>query len=126
MYRNAFFGLLAILLVFGFIGCASLNVVLDLSDNLVDTGIILAGDTIGNFSHDGPGSPQGWRFLLTEGEGATDNHLFEIVNRNVLRARINLSAREYSVRVKVIGTSQDVEAHGIQDIFTFTVINEPR
>ena len=125
MKRNALFGLLAVLLVFGLIGCATGNVAFTPTELFNDPGFILTGDSVGHFTIEGPGYGITWKYLFTSGEGDTDNNLFEIKNGNVLTAKRGLGARDYSIRVKALGETQDNSSYGIQNIFTFTVTQEP-
>ena len=123
MKRNAFFGLLAILLVFGFVGCSTVSVTFTPTEIFDDPGYVLTGDSVGNFTENDPSFE--YKFSLVRGAGDTDNHLFEIKNGNILVAKRSLPPREYSVRIKMLGANQDEGNNGIQNIFTFTVTVEP-
>jgi len=91
---------------------------------LQDGGVVSAGDTVGRFSYF---DPQGYsyRYTLVSGEGDKDNNLFEIANNNSLVAERTLTSRNYSIRVKMIGIKQDLDAYGYQKIFNFNVGDQP-
>jgi len=124
MKKNAIFGLLAIVLVFGSVGCATVEYAFTPTENLKDPGFIMIGDSVGSFKCVGAYESYEWKFVLVRGEGDTDNDLFEIRNDNILVAKGNLSPRNYSIRVNILGKNQQDTGGSGGTIYTFTVTEE--
>ena len=131
MKKNAFLGILAILLVFGFVGCMTFNpmdITFTPSEVFDDPGIILAGDIVGHFDYIGPTYGIEMTFLPARGDRGIDNDSFEVRNDNTLIAKRNLFPKEYNIRIRMLDVRNpeslrnDESYRGLtQNVFTFTV-----